>query len=135
MHDFVAAFNRGDLDWILDHIAPDWEYQTVQLFPGMDRVYRGRDGFIRFWENLREPWETITIEIERVVDLGDQVVDLQTFRGKGRKSGVETTQEYANVSTVRGGLVSRMVGYGPDWDAALKAAQANSSVGGQSLPL
>ncbi len=27
------AWNRGDLDWVLDHITPDYEWRTAQLYP------------------------------------------------------------------------------------------------------
>jgi ketosteroid isomerase-like protein len=127
LRESIAAFNRGDLDWWLDHIAPDWEYRTAQLFPGMDRVYPGREGAIRFWEHLRAPWESITMEIDRVVDLGDRVVYLVTFHAKGKQSGIQTTQRYANIITIRDGLASRTIGYGPDWDAALQAAHGDAN--------
>ena len=122
LDEFVAAFNRGDLDWLLEHLAPDWEYRTAQLFPGMEPVYRGREGATRFLKNLWEPWESITIEVERIVDLGDRVLELNTFYGKGDKSGIEVTQKYTNIFSFRDGLIAGAVGYGNDWDSAVEAA-------------
>jgi ketosteroid isomerase-like protein len=38
------AWNRGDLEWLLDRITPDYEFRTAQLFPDTEAVYRGREG-------------------------------------------------------------------------------------------
>jgi ketosteroid isomerase-like protein len=27
------AWNRGDLEWLLEHVTPDYEFWTEQLFP------------------------------------------------------------------------------------------------------
>ena len=122
LREFFDAWNRGDLEWILEHLSPDWEYRTAQLFPGIDPVSRGKEGFTKFWNTLRDPWESISMELEHVEDLGDRVLTLHTFYGRGKASGVEVTLKYANISTFRAGLVSRSVGYGDDWAAALEAA-------------
>ena len=120
VREVLAAWNEGDLDAMLRRLSDDWEWHTAQLFPGVDRVYRGRDGFVRFWETFREPWETIRLRVERLEDLGDGVLALITFHGRGKDSGVEGTTEYANVLTLRDGLITFQMGY-PDWASALEA--------------
>jgi ketosteroid isomerase-like protein len=110
----------ADLEGARKYYAPDWEWRTAQLFPGTDAVYRGKDGFARFWNTFREPWNSIHVELERIEDLGDRVLVLMMFHGKGKWSGVDVTREYANVITLRGGLVTYQVGY-PDWRSALEA--------------
>jgi ketosteroid isomerase-like protein len=114
------AWNRGDLQWILDHTSPDWEWRPAGVFPGTDAVYRGKEGFAKFWNTFREPWENISVALERAEDLGDRVLALFTFYGKGRESGVEVTVRYANVFTVDGGIFTYQVGYA-DWESALEA--------------
>jgi ketosteroid isomerase-like protein len=115
------AWNRGDLDWQLDHITPDFEFRTAQLFPDTEAVYRGRGGFRQFWNTLREPWETFHIEVERIETIGDdRVLTLFRFHGRGR-DGVEVEAEYANLFTLEGGMVSRLAGFA-DWQQALEAA-------------
>jgi ketosteroid isomerase-like protein len=114
------AWNREDLAGVQRHISPNWEWHTAQLFPGTDAVYRGKEGYTKFWNTFREPWESIRIELERVEDLGDRVLVLFTFHGKGKGSGVDVTTEYANIITFRDGLAIYQVGYG-DWKSALEA--------------
>ncbi|MGA8926516.1 MAG: nuclear transport factor 2 family protein [Solirubrobacterales bacterium] len=115
------AWNRGDLDWLLDHITPDYEWRTAQLFPDTDAVYRGQEGFRRFWNTFREPWETVLIEVERIEPIGDdQVLALLRFHGRGR-DGIEVMVEYANLLTIENGVVSENVGFA-DWQQALESA-------------
>jgi ketosteroid isomerase-like protein len=114
------AWNRDDLAAVLERMAPDWEWHPARLFPGTDAVYHGPEGFTRFWNTFREPWESIRVDIERIEDLGDRVLVLMTFHGKGKGSGVDVTTEYANLITFREGLAVHQVGYG-DWRSALDA--------------
>jgi ketosteroid isomerase-like protein len=114
------AWNRGDLEAVLESLGPGWQWHPARLFPGTDAVYRGKEGFTRFWNTFREPWESIRIEIERIEDLEDRILVLIMFYGKGKGSGVDVTGEYANVFTFRDGLVTYQVGYG-DWKSALDA--------------
>jgi ketosteroid isomerase-like protein len=121
MHEVVDAWNRGDLEASLEYLSPEWEWHPARLFPGTDAVYRGREGATRFWNNFREPWESISVETGQIQDLGgDRVLWLFTFYGKGKGSGVNVTQRYANVVTFRDGLIIYQVGYG-DWESALEA--------------
>jgi len=115
------AWNRGDLQWMLDHLSSDWEWQTARLFPGTDPVYRGKEGFTRFWNSFREPWESIRVELEHVEELGDRVLALHTFHGTGKDSGVNVTVKMANLYTIQDGLCVHQIGYA-DWDSARRAA-------------
>jgi ketosteroid isomerase-like protein len=122
VRDVFEAWNRGDLSGVLEHISPDWEWHPARLFPGTDAVYHGKEGFTRFWNTFREPWESIRVDVDRVEDLGDRVLVLFTFHAKGKGSGVDVTTEYANVFTFRDGLAVYQVGYG-DWRSALEAVE------------
>lgn len=32
------AWSRGDLEWLLDHKAPEFEFRTVRLLPELEPV-------------------------------------------------------------------------------------------------
>ena len=115
------AWNRGDLDWFLDHMTEDFEFRPGLGFSDLDAVYRGKEGWRRFAETWREAWEDITVRVERIEDLDDRLVALLTFYGKGRGSGVEVSIHVGQVVTVVEGRVSKLVTF-PDWTEALKAA-------------
>jgi ketosteroid isomerase-like protein len=118
---FTDAWNKGDLEWILDHQAPEFEFHPTGQFADNAPVYRGREGYTEFWKTFRDAWESITVEVERIEDLGDRVLVLFTFHGKGRGSGVEVDLNRATLVTIREGRMLQMRTFA-DWSEALEAA-------------
>jgi ketosteroid isomerase-like protein len=115
------AWNRGDLEWLLDHFTADSEFRTAQALPDTDAVYRGREGFREFWNTVREPWETFQMEVERLEPIGDdRVLALLWFHGIGRQ-GVEVTRKFAHLVTIEDRMVSQFVNFA-EWQEALEAA-------------
>ncbi len=39
------AWNRGDLEWLLNHTTPASEFRTAPLFPDAEALYQGQEGF------------------------------------------------------------------------------------------
>src|SRR6185436_10297594 len=81
------AWNRGDIDAVVQFATPDGEYRPASLAvipPGMDAAYFGREGFARFAREFVGLWDQFSIEPEQVIDRGDQVVALLRLRGVGR---------------------------------------------------
>ena len=121
MRQVYEAWNRGDLEWLLDHIAPDGEFLTAQVFPDTEAAYRGPEGFREFWITFREPWTSVLIEVERIEAIGDdQVLALIRFHGSGRQ-GVEVSLKWGALMTVEGGMMTRLTNFA-DWQGALEAA-------------
>jgi ketosteroid isomerase-like protein len=122
LRNIFDAFNRGDLQAILDLLAPEFEFRTSGLFMDTESVYRGREGYSEFWHTFRAAWENLTISVERIEDhLGEQVLVLGIFHGRGHGSGVEVTRESAWLTTLRDGLLAQMQTFA-SWTAALEAA-------------
>ena len=119
----LEAWNRRDLVWILDRASPDLEFHTAQLFPGLEPVYRGREGMVEFWTTfIEEPWALFRLEVESLEAAGDdRVLALIRFHGTQRESGDEVELEYAHLATFDGELVSRIDAYS-DWQEARRAA-------------
>jgi ketosteroid isomerase-like protein len=119
----IDAWNRRDLVAVLAQTAPDFEFHTAGLFPGLEPVYRGREGLVEFWNAfIEEPWALLHVEIDDLRELDDgRVLALLTFTGKGRESDVEVTVQYGHLCTFREGQVARIDGFA-DWDAAREAA-------------
>ena len=114
-----AAWNEADLDAMLAILHPDFEYVTSGLFPGLAPVYRGRDGYTDYWLEFRSTWESLRIEMDELREVGEQVVTLFTFEGRGR-AGLEARRPFGHVWTFRDGLVVRLEAYG-DWEETLEA--------------
>ena len=114
------AWNRGDLQSVLKPLTSDFEFRTAGIFPDLDPVYQGREGFRELWESFREGWE-VPVAVERIEPVGDdRVLALLRYQARGR-GGVEVKREYAQVVTLEDGMVSRIVGFA-DQEAALEAA-------------
>lgn len=119
----LEAWNRRDLVGILEQAAPDFEFHTAQLFPGIEPVYRGRDGMVEFWTTfIEEPWALFRLDIDELLAAeGDRVLALLTFTGTERDSGEEVQTRYAHLATLRGEQVTRIDAFA-DWEEARRAA-------------
>ena len=114
------AFNRGDLEGVLDDLAPEYEFHPSGRFMDTQRVYRGRDGFVEFWGRFQGAWQDITISIERIEDLDNRVLTLGSFHGRGGGSGVEVQGESAWLHTIKDGLIVHLRSFAT-WKEALEA--------------
>lgn len=113
------AWNRGDVDGVLALCHPELEYHASGLYPDLDPVYYGHEGFWKFERDFRATWESLSIDIERFEDRGDRVAVLGEFEARGR-DGMSLRRPAANVVTIRDGLAVRIEAFG-DWDQALEA--------------
>jgi ketosteroid isomerase-like protein len=116
----LDAFSRGNLDAVLETLAPAFEMHPSGRFMDTQRVYRGRAGWIEFWGEFRAAWEDVAVSIERMEAVDDRVLTLGKIGGKGRESGVAVEAEAAWVHTVNDGLIVRVQTFAT-WDAALEA--------------
>ena len=99
------AFNRGDQQAMVADLAPNFEYATTGAIPGMTGVYRGVEGILGFLEWMRSEFERPRIEVNELVNAGDQVVAAVTLRGRGKQSGVEASWDVWHVWTMEDGKV------------------------------
>jgi ketosteroid isomerase-like protein len=102
-----------------DLVAPDMEIDLSRRVFNPE-TYRGLDGWIRLHEQMGEVWAEWRVIPERIVAAGDRVVSIETVRGRGRGSGLQTEGVYASIWTFVDGRVARVeVGLRPE--EALKA--------------
>lgn len=82
----VEAWNRRDMDGVTATLAEDVIWVVGGRIPGSDDAYQGRHEVLRFFEQFREPWEEISVEILDVIeDREDQIVVRVRFHGTGRE--------------------------------------------------
>jgi ketosteroid isomerase-like protein len=115
------AFNRGDPEGMVADAAPEFEYVATGAIPGAGGVYGGTEQFRQFldrwWGEFHEP----RVEVQELIDAGDQVLASLTFRGRGKQSGVETNWRLWQLWTLRDGKAVRGQGF-TSRDEALEAA-------------
>ena len=117
-----AAWSRGDMEETLAGLHPDIEFVSSGVFPGVEPIYHGHEGFLRFWRDFREIWERISIEIDQFVEAGPlRLVAVGHFEATGRDGiGVERPVAMV-VTTTAGGDAKRIESYGT-WEEAFEAA-------------
>jgi ketosteroid isomerase-like protein len=120
---FRAGLARGDPGAMFDSglLAPDAEWIVAPNTPGLQPVYRGREGFVEFMRVWTEDLEW-SIDLERVIDAGnDRVVAVFQQRATGKASGAPVELHMALLYDLENGRVIRMRNF-LDPDEALEAA-------------
>jgi ketosteroid isomerase-like protein len=102
------AWNRGDLDATIEMMTEDFEFRPALVFFDLDPLYRGPDGWREFWKVWRDAWETVSIRVERVEDLGDRAYAIVAFDGIGRGSKAPVSMSFGQLWSFRDGLVERI---------------------------
>ncbi len=83
--------------------------------------YRGVEGVRAWMLDLYAAWEQMDIDLEELIEAGDDVVAVIRVAGRGRVSGIEMEYRPAGVWTIRDGRIVRVVWF-VDRDDALEAA-------------
>jgi ketosteroid isomerase-like protein len=103
------AFNRGDLHAAADDFHPKIEWIGPGAVPEKLQVYRGIEGVREFWGLWRDEFEDFTVEIEEVIEAGEQVIVMAAVSGRGRASGADVrSPAFPHVWTIRGGEAVRV---------------------------
>jgi ketosteroid isomerase-like protein len=113
------AWNAGDMDAVRELHDPDVILRTVEDWPEQG-PYLDREAVMRFYEQLRDTWDTDTLEAtSEFLHAADRVVVRYALHGVGH--GPQTDLEYTVVYSVRRGKI-REVEYFRGHAEALEAA-------------
>jgi uncharacterized protein len=111
----IDGWLRGDPD-TLELIAEDVVYIAPPAMPG-GGTYRGHEGVLQWVVDWRREWSGYALSVERIEDLGDQVLTIERNRATGKRSGVSVDMHTASVWTLRDGKVTRWQGYRTEAEA------------------
>jgi ketosteroid isomerase-like protein len=94
-------WNGGEPEVMADEYAEDGELDLSSVFEDTQPV-RGHEGMRRLLGEFYENWEGFRMDPLEVLDLGDMryIVEIRLW-GKGRLSGAEVDQRFANLYTLR----------------------------------
>jgi ketosteroid isomerase-like protein len=95
------SWNRGDRQWVLDHMSPDVEWITPPEDPDPG-TYRGYEGVERFWAQWRAAVGQLQFTPEEMIDAGEHVVVFARRSGRGEHSGLDVSDHVAQVFTFEG---------------------------------
>jgi ketosteroid isomerase-like protein len=101
-------WGRGNWRPFFDIYDPEMEWGWSSEFLGLGGVFKDQrtpNPRLRTWLSEWDEWRA---EAEDFLELGDYVVVLAIYHGRGRGSGVEISQEGAHVFKLRGDRVVRL---------------------------
>ena len=108
VEEMFAAFLSGDVERFAGTVTEDtiWIYHGTQIIP--KGVFETRDGVRAFMTNILDRTEIISFEPQRFIVDGHTVVVLGREHQRVKRSGRELKQQWVQVYTIAGGLISRM---------------------------
>ena len=106
-----AAYARGDFEASLEAYTEDTVWDDTRYRPD-GAVHLGRDALVGLVRSWRGAWENYEVEAEQLLDAGDdRVVVLLRETGRGKRGGVELTNRWGQVTTVRDGKIAHTLVY------------------------
>jgi ketosteroid isomerase-like protein len=90
------AWNRGDRQWVLDHMTGDVEWISPPDDPDPG-TFSGYEGVQQFWDNWRELFGQLQFQPLEFEDLGDHVLVVAQRLGIGNVSGVRVEEQVIQV--------------------------------------
>jgi uncharacterized protein len=106
------AFARGDVDAVLERLAPDVDWHpAIAPILGVETM-RGRGAVRRFLtRDLFEGFDQFHAEPLSFEDLGDFVLVMVRYTGRGESSGIGLDQRFATLFELRDGKTVTMRDY------------------------
>jgi ketosteroid isomerase-like protein len=124
--DFVPLFGDDgraaiSAEVIAPLLSPEFTV-AIRGLPDGEKTYAGLPGLREFWLDWLAPWTTYRQEVERTIDLGDQVLVIIHDFGRSKGATHEVKGETAGLWTIREGKIARAEFYLRHADA-LKAVK------------
>jgi ketosteroid isomerase-like protein len=113
------AFNRGDMEAILELADPAISVEDHAVIDGT--TYEGREGVVQFLAFQAEAFSAQSVELEELIETGEEIVAVIRLRGEGPVSGVPLEGRFTHVWEIAGGMVRRLRVYATKQEA-LEAA-------------
>jgi hypothetical protein len=101
-----AAYNRGDLDALMETYDPGVEFVTLLL-----GTHRGREAIRIIYEENREALAGYRLDPDELIDAGNQVIAVARLGGAGQASGIGLRDRMAFLFTIKDGLLIRQQSY------------------------
>lgn len=101
----VGNFERR-FDEVREIFDPEVEWVAAPHSLLASEEYRGYDGVCRFWTQFLSAWDEYGVEVEELIDAGDQVVAV--MRLSGRTNELEVDEARSSLLTLHDGRIVRI---------------------------
>lgn len=124
-----GAAARHDTSTVLEFYDPDivWDISQAPArdLLGEPHVFNGIEGLRSFFRRWYEAWKHVEPDLEELIDRGEEVISVETTRGRGRTSGAVVELPHAAIWTLRDGKIVKVVWFASR-DEALRAARVEA---------
>jgi ketosteroid isomerase-like protein len=118
----ARAFDERDVDEVAASMHPEAEVELIGGFGDvMGQRFQGEEGVRRFCQEWFSAFKTITVEVERLLDAGEQILALTRLNATGTGSDAPVELLGAAIYGFRDSKIARIDFY-YDRDQALEAA-------------
>ena len=117
-----GALNGGDVDALLELLAPDAEFQDLANAPDQSRIVRGRAAIHEVWTLWTAAFDEFRADVDEYMDRGDVVICAAHWQGEGKSSGISIDVHQFDLYEFREGSVVRVTLGFRSKDEALEAA-------------
>jgi ketosteroid isomerase-like protein len=107
----LEAWERGERDEFASLIASNIAYEDTILPDHVGEIYHGYEGVARATQRWLEPFESITVALERIVGSGERFVSIHQVKIKARHTGIEFEGPLAYLWTFRDAKVIHLKSY------------------------
>ena len=120
-----AALGEGGVEALLPFIHPEFEVTTPPNLASEPDTYRGHEGLRRYFDSFYEAMDEIRFEPREFRDAQGRVIVPVTLTARGRTTGIEASQEFVMVWSLRDDQAIRL-------DTYATVDEALAAVGGES---
>jgi ketosteroid isomerase-like protein len=117
----VSALNRGDIPGLLDEYDEDIEIVLAESAIPEPGTHRGRAAAEALLSDIWATIENFKADVSEMREVGERMLFLVHFYGRGAGSGVDVRQEFSWLYSFSANKISRLEIYG-SWDEGLAAA-------------
>ena len=115
------AFNERDVDEVVASMHSEAEVELIGGFDGvMGQCFQGEEGVRRFCQEWFTAFKSMTVEVERFLDAGEQILILTRLKATGAGSDAPVELLGAAIYSFRDSKIARIDFY-YDRDQAFEA--------------
>ena len=121
-----AAFAEGDVPAVVGAMAPNIVWNEAENFPYADgNPFVGPEAVVQgVFAKLMEDWDFWTLDIERMLDAGDNVVVLGRYKAKHSETGTDLDAQFAHIWWLEDGKITRFQQYADTYQALRACGRA-----------
>jgi ketosteroid isomerase-like protein len=115
IQDLYTAFTTGDLAAFSANLSPNITWIEATGFPTPGVFHSTEEIVTNVLGGLQRDWSAFAWELEYIIDGGEFVVGVGTYKGTNRKTGKSFEARANHVWQLEGGKIVKVEGFGDTW--------------------